>query len=46
MDAVNAFLNAELPEPVYCSPPDGYQNNDQVIKVSRALYGFKESGNL
>lgn len=23
LDAVNAFLNADLPEPIYLQPPDG-----------------------
>lgn len=43
MDAVNAFLNSVLPEPIYLHPPEGFKQKNKLLKCVRALYGFKES---
>lgn len=46
LDAVNAFLNATLPQPIFLFPPDGFSNSGHVLKCHRALYGLKEAPNL
>ena len=47
MDYEGAYLNAELPEPVYMYPPKGYDGaRDVILKVPRALYGLQEAGGL
>lgn len=50
LDAVNAFLNADLPEPIYLQPPDGWRDRPEargkVLKCVKALYWFKESPRL
>jgi len=42
-DAVNAFVNAKLDEPVYMRMPVGYGKPDIVLKLHRALYGLCQS---
>lgn len=50
MDAVNAFLNADLPEPIYLYAPDGWKDRPEYqgkfLKCLKALYGFKVSPRL
>jgi hypothetical protein len=50
MDAVNAFLNADLPEPIYLYPPEGWRGRPEtqgkLLKCLKALYGFKISPRL
>ena len=47
MDAVNAYLNATLSEPISVQPPAGIHAPDgHVLTLRRALYGLKESGFL
>lgn len=46
LDAVNAFLNAALPQPIFLFPPDGFNNPGHVLKCHKALYGLKEAPNL
>ena len=44
MDVDTAFLNAELKEEVYVTPPPGYElPNGRVYKLNRCLYGLKQS---
>lgn len=43
LDAVNAFLNAENDEPVYCYSSDGYKQPRKIMKVLRVLYGQRKS---
>jgi Reverse transcriptase (RNA-dependent DNA polymerase) len=42
-DAVNAFINSDLDEEIYCQPPEGYQRPDSTWLLIRALYGLKQS---
>jgi len=48
MDVRNAYLWADLPEPIYMAPPRGYKGipYDHVCKLQKGLYGLKESGRL
>ena len=44
MDVKNAFLNGDLHEEVYMQPSPGYpQSSNQVCRLCRALYGFKQA---
>jgi len=42
-DAVNAFTNARLANPIYCHPPHGFSDPDYLWELHRALYGLKTS---
>jgi hypothetical protein len=46
MDAVNAFLNAELDELVYCYFPHGFEQSEKCLRLKRALYGLRKSPRL
>ena len=48
LDAVNAFVNADLDEDVYISCPDGYKDagRDICLKLRKALYGLRKSPRL
>jgi hypothetical protein len=46
LDAVNAFLNAELDELVYCYFPHGFEQPNQCLRLKRALYGLRKSPRL
>ncbi|TMC14028.1 MAG: hypothetical protein E6J34_24090, partial [Chloroflexi bacterium] len=43
MDAVNAFVHAELDELVYMRLPPGFGQPNKVAKLSKALYGLRRS---
>ena len=45
-DFVSTFLNAVLPTLIHLAPPDGIRNGKKVLRLLRALYGLKESGQL
>lgn len=43
-DAVNAFANSPIDEPIYCKVPDGWtESNLILLLLLRALYGLKQS---
>ena len=46
MDVYNAYINADLEEPIYMRQPQGYiQESDQhVLKLNKAMHGLKQSG--
>lgn len=44
LDAVNAFLNAELDEKVHCRFPEGFEGDpNDCLQLLRALYGLRRS---
>jgi hypothetical protein len=45
-DAVNAFVNAELDEPVYMRMPHGHTIPGQTLLLKRAMYGLRKSPKL
>jgi len=48
LDAINAFLNAEIEEDIYLSCPEGYKEagKDICLKLRMALYGLRKSPKL
>ena len=42
-DALNAFINADINEEVYCSCPEGFNQPGQIWRLLKALYGLKQS---
>ena len=46
-DAINAFVNSEIDEPIYFRPPAGWTGaSDVLLLFHRALYGLKQSSAL
>ena len=43
MDVKTAFLNGVLKEETYMNPPEGLNQNNQVCKLKKAIYGLKQS---
>ncbi|CEM18776.1 unnamed protein product [Vitrella brassicaformis CCMP3155] len=43
MDVNIAFLNAPLDKPVPIRCPPGYEKPGHVVRLRKALYGFKEA---
>ena len=46
MDVYNAYVNADLEEPIYIQQPPGYiqQSDQHVLKLKKAMYSLKQSG--
>lgn len=42
-DAVAAFLNGELEEELFMEQPPGYEKDDRVCLLQRAIYGLKQA---
>jgi hypothetical protein len=43
MDAVNAFVHAEIDELIYMRLPPGFGQPDKVVRLNKALYGLRRS---
>ena len=43
VDYTNAFVQAELPKPVYVEMPRGYRQNNKILCLNRSLYGMRDS---
>ena len=43
LDAVNAFVHADLDETVFIKMPPGYGEQGKVLKLNKALYGLRRS---
>jgi hypothetical protein len=43
LDAINAFVNAELDELVYMRTPPGFLIKDHVLRLNRAFYDLQKS---
>jgi hypothetical protein len=48
LDAVNAFVNADIDQDVYITCPEGYKEagRDICLKLRKALYGLRKSPKL
>ena len=44
-DVSNAYMNADLPEPVYMKQPPGFRTG-KILRLNKALYGLPQSGHL
>jgi hypothetical protein len=43
LDAVNAFVNADIDSDVYIQSPEGYAGKGKCLKLIKALYGLRKS---
>src|SRR3954471_6800709 len=43
MDTVNAFVNCSLDKVVYMKMPPGFEVEDRVLRLRKALYGLRRS---
>jgi hypothetical protein len=43
LDAVNAFVNSQLDEIVFCKFPEGFDQPNNCLLLLRALYGLRRS---
>jgi hypothetical protein len=43
VDIVTAFLHADVKEDIYMELPDGYEKDDKVMKLKKAIYGIKQA---
>ena len=43
LDAVNAFVHADIDEIVYMRLPPGYTEPGKVLRLNKALYGLRRS---
>jgi hypothetical protein len=41
LDAINAFVNADLNELVYMRTPSGFLVKNHVLRLNRAFYGLR-----
>jgi hypothetical protein len=46
MDAIGAFLNANVNANMYCYIPQGFEEEGKVLKLKKALYGLRQSSKL
>ena len=43
LDAINAFVHAELDETVFMQMPPGFSEQDKILRLNKALYGLRQS---
>jgi hypothetical protein len=43
LDALNAFVHADIDETVYMRMPPGYGKPNKVVRLNKALYGLRRS---
>jgi hypothetical protein len=43
LDAINAFVNADLDELVYMRTPPGFPVKNHVLRLNKAFYGLRRS---
>jgi len=46
MDAITAFLQGELKHEIYMLQPEGFQQDQQVCRLNRSLYGLKQASRI
>ena len=48
MECYNAYVNADLEEPIYMRQPPGYieQSDQHILKLKKAMYGLKQPGRV
>lgn len=46
MDVKSAFLNGNLREEIYMHRPEGFKNDNLVLKLNKAIYGLKRASRM
>lgn len=46
IDVITAFLNSDLKERVFMTQPEGYNQNNKVCLLNKAIYGLKQASRM